>query len=531
VHTDARTLTDDTLIEGDICIVGAGAAGISLALEWVGSRHRVILLEGGGFDFEPALQDLYRGDIVGQPYFPLQAARLHFFGGTTNHWAGFCAPYDSIDFETREWVPHSGWPLTRTELDPFYARAQQLAELGPYEYDAAYWMRQDPELAELPLDPMAVWTKMWQFSPPTRFGIRYRDAIIEAANIHLFTYANLREIELSDGAGAVAQLHTRSMGGKRQRVRAQQYVLACGSIQNARLLLASNRQLSAGVGNSHDQVGRYFMEHLELPAAELVLARPTHHKLYEFNWRHTRARGELALTAAAQRRLRVLNGTFELRAGRPKAELRSTFQEFPPEDLERYMQYDLGVARGEITSSPPAVEPPSPERWFTLSGRTEQAPNPASRVQLVRDIDVLGMPRAKLDWQLTELDRQSIRAHCQELGRQFGRSGLGRVRVLDWLRGEDDSSWPSFLSGGWHHMGTTRMHTSPRHGVVDPDCRVHGVANLHVAGASVYPTGGAANPTLTLIALTLRLSDHLKARVAAEPALVAASESFEPISA
>jgi choline dehydrogenase-like flavoprotein len=420
-------------------------------------------------------------------------------------------------------VPYSGWPISRATLDPFYARAQQLVELGPYEYELPYWAAQDAELRELPLDPATVWTKMWQFSPPTRFGIRYRDALLSSTNVHLYTYASACEIELADGGTAVAQLHARSVGGGRQRVRAQHYVLACGSIQNARLLLASNRQASAGVGNAHDLVGRYFMEHLELPAAELVLARAASHKLYALNWGHTRARGELALTPAAQRRLRVLNGTFELQPGAASGELRSTFQEFPPELLEQFMEHERRVAAGEIAASPPPVVEPAPERWFTLVTRSEQAPNPQSRVLLAGETDALGVPRVQLDWQLTELDKQSIRRLCQALGREFGRAGLGRVRLLDWLLDDDDTRWPPFLSGGWHHMGTTRMHDDPRHGVVDADCRVHGVANLHVAGAAVYPTAGAANPTLTLIALTLRLSDHLKARLEAAPAVVSAS--------
>jgi len=153
VHTDARTLENGTVIQGDLCIVGAGAAGISIAREWTNSPLNVVLLEGGGFEFEPEIQDLYRGDIVGQPYYPLQAARLHYFGGTTGHWAGFCSTYDPIDFETRSWVPHSGWPIRRDELDPFYARAQKVLELGPYEYDAKDWVKRDKDLEPLPLDP------------------------------------------------------------------------------------------------------------------------------------------------------------------------------------------------------------------------------------------------------------------------------------------------------------------------------------------------------------------------------------------
>ena len=137
MHTDARTLDNGSQIEGDLCIVGAGAAGIALALEWIGKGDRVLLLEGGGFDYDPRMQDLYRGDIVGLPYFPLQAARLHYFGGTTGHWAGFCSTLDPIDFEVRDWVPHSGWPITPAELVPYYARASRVVQIGPDEWTVA----------------------------------------------------------------------------------------------------------------------------------------------------------------------------------------------------------------------------------------------------------------------------------------------------------------------------------------------------------------------------------------------------------
>jgi choline dehydrogenase-like flavoprotein len=518
MHTDTSALENGTTLEADLCIVGAGAAGISMALEWIDSPLKVLLLEGGGFEFEPAMQDLYRGAIVGQPYFPLQAARLHYFGGTTGHWAGFCSTYDAIDFETRAWVPHSGWPIRREELDPFYARAHHLLDLGPYEYDAADWSRRDPELVPLPLDERVVWTKMWQFSPPTRFGTKYREAIVSARNVHLYTHANVCEVEANESLTAVQGLRVRTLGGKEIRVRARSYVLACCSIQNARLLLASNRQASAGLGNAHDVVGRYFMEHIEMPSGELVLAQPETAKMemYAFEWGRTKARGELALGAQVQREHRLLNGTASLEPGAPDDQVKSTFQFLTPQVLDAMRKWDQAGRKG-----PPPIPQPlmdsaaaaAPPRFFHLMTRQEQAPNPDSRVTLSAEKDALGMPRATLDWRMTELDKRSIRTFYQLLGRELGRSGTGRVQIREWLL-DDDRTWPSSISGGWHHMGTTRMHTDPRQGVVDANCRVHGLGNLYVAGSSVYPTAGAANPTLTLVALSLRLSDHLKTTLA-----------------
>jgi choline dehydrogenase-like flavoprotein len=518
MHTDTRTLEDGTLLEGDLCIVGAGAAGLSLAREWVDSPANVLLLEGGGFELEPRMQDLYRGDIVGQPYYPLHAARLHYFGGTTGHWAGFCSTYDAIDFEKRPWVPHSGWPIRREQLDPFYARAQRILDLGPYEYEASDWAKRESALAPLPLDPDAIWTKMWQFSPPTRLGTKYRDAIVNARNVHLYTHANVCEVVANDGLTAVEGLRIRTHEGKELRARARRYVLACSTIQNARLLLASNRRAAAGLGNANDLVGRYFMEHLEMPGGELVLADPqsTKTKMYAFDFGRTKARGELALSARMQREHRILNGTASLEPGPPGEEVKSTFQFLPPETLTALMAWEKGGKKGPSPlasgeSSGVGSAPAQAPRFFHLATRQEQAPNPDSRVTLGSERDALGMPRAKLDWRLTELDKRSMRTYYKLLGQEIGRSGVGRVQLRDWLLSDDDVTWPSFLSGGWHHMGTTRMHADPKQGVVDSDCRVHGLGNLYVAGASVYPTGGSANPTLTLVALSLRLSDHLKA--------------------
>ena len=511
MHTDARTLASGSLLEGDLCVVGAGAAGISIALEWIGSGRRVLLLEGGGFDFEPRMQERYRGENVGLPYYPLHAARLHYFGGTTGHWAGFCAPFDPIDFERRDWVPHSGWPIARAALDPFYARAHRVLELGPYDYDADRWRRRDAALVPLPLDARAVWTKMWQFStPPTRFGTRYRDAIVDARDVHLYTYATVCEVEANEPVTAVAGLRVRTPDGREHRVRARHYVLACSTIQNARLLLASNRRAPAGLGNGHDLVGRYFMEHLEMPSGQLVLTggpRAASTAMYAFEFGRTTARGELALSAAAQRGRRVLNATVSLVPGVPGEAARSTFQRMTPDVVERM--------RTRAPGAPPAAPPAAPRAparppFFQLLTRQEQAPNPDSRVTIGRERDALGMPRVRLDWRLTALDRRSFVGFYEVLGRELGRSGVGRARMEPWVAAAE-GAWPASLGGGWHHMGTTRMHPDPRRGVVDADSRVHGLGNLSVAGAAVFPTAGCANPTLTLVALSLRLSDHLKA--------------------
>ena len=507
MHVDARHLENGSLIEGDICIVGAGAAGISMALDWNKTPYRVILLEGGGFEYDSKIQDLYAGKTTGQKYYPLMSSRLHYFGGTTGHWAGFCSPMDQIDFDKREWVEHSGWPITRADLDPYYERAQKKLELGPYDYTMAYWQKGNPLMEPLFKDDKVVWNKMWQFSPPTRFGEKYKKEIVQSPNIHLYTYANAVNILTNENGHSVKEVIVKNLEGKQHRVRAKKYILACCSIQNARLLLASNQQASKGLGNENDLVGRYFMEHLEISSAELHLIKPSPLKLYEYRFGTTKARAELAISAKKQEEYRILNGTVSLNpsdfANRLKPAIEAWNEEDPRKSADSFMG---GFAKA-------ARETPNPSEGFKsyeLFTRIEQAPNPSSRVTLDTEKDALGVPRAALHWELSLLEKRSLYKIYELLGQQIGQAGTGRIKMKEFLLSKNENTWPSFTGGGWHHMGTTRMNNDPKQGVVDANCRVHGLSNLYMAGASCFTTAGAPNPTLTLVALTLRLSDHVK---------------------
>lgn len=507
MHIDARTSENNTLIEGDICIVGAGAAGITLALQFLNTRVKVILLEGGGFEYEPAMQDLYRGKNAGLPYYSLESSRLHYFGGTTGHWAGYCSEYDEIDFRKRDWVPDSGWPFSRIDLDPYYQKASDILELQTSLPDAGTMK------SSLPFDTNVIRNKMWYFSPPVRFGKKYRHAIVNAENIILYTYANVTNIVANYSVSSVTELTVKNLAGKVLRVRAKKFVLACCAIQNARLLLASNRQAKKGLGNDYDLVGRHFMEHLEMNAADLFLPRPLSLDLYRLQFFYTKSRAELALTEIRQRELQVLNGTVALDPVEVKEEKGGTEEnggggntrEDPAASLKGWEEAEKYYESGKYLK-----EKFNRTRQFTFFARMEQAPNPSSRIILDTEKDPLGMPRVVLDWKLTSLEKRSYRKLIETIGVACGITGTGRVRLHEWLHDENDVSWPEHLAGGWHHMGTTRMHENNKAGVVDENCKVHGIDNLYIAGSSCFPTAGSANPTYTIVAMTLRLADHLK---------------------
>ncbi|HET9486993.1 MAG TPA: GMC family oxidoreductase [Chryseosolibacter sp.] len=510
MHTDARTLENNSVIEGDVCIIGAGVAGITLALQFVNTRRKVILLEGGGFDVDMEMQELYRGKSIGQRYYPLQSARLHYFGGTSGHWGGFCSTLDPIDFHKREWVPYSEWPIQYSDLFPYYRDASRLVELPTSNFDLEYWRTTDPELIPLPFNEKVVKHKMLQFSPPTRFGKTYRDAIVEAGNIFLYTHAKVVDIRANELVTNIGSVKVKNMAGKEHVVKAKYFVAACSAMHNARLLLASDTQAKKGLGNDRDLVGRFFMDHLEMMASEIFLQVRQSVKLYRpWVFRETKARAELRLSDSEQSQLQILNATAAL--------MPNHIAETTPANINSFSSDAEGNVKGWDVLD--RNRPMFFQRWkkekfrykhFSFFTRLEQSPNPDSRVTLDGERDALGMRRVILNWKLTDLEKRSLRSFHEAIGLEAGRSEVGRVKLMEWLLDERDHTWPDILGGGWHNIGTTRMADSPSKGVVDQHCRVYGIDNLFMAGSSCFPTSGSANPTLTIIALTLRLSDHLK---------------------
>ncbi|WP_022835052.1 FAD-dependent oxidoreductase [Salisaeta longa] len=533
MHTDARTLAANTILRADVCIIGAGAAGLTLAQALHGSPLSVCLLESGGFQGDPHTQFLYHGLHIGQPDHALAAARLRFFGGATNHWDGFCSRLDPIDLVERPWVPYSGWPINWEDLAAHYPAAHAVCDLGPYTYAVDDWEAPAQGYGRLPFAPNRLETKIYQFSPPTRFGAKYRTLIERSKNIHLFTNANVVRLAHHATGGHLTGVDVATLEGTRLHVQAQQYVLACGGVENARLLLASNDVIPAGVGNEHDTVGRFFIQHPHVQTGTVLLDdRRTNIGLYREHEQHkTPIRALLRLADAVQRREQTLNYSVSL------ADQGGTESGYVSARSIAHWIKDgtLGTAYGEALLNALSdfdaliyglnqnmlgqhVKTP---RMFHLKTRLDQAPNPHSRVILDHaHTDALGMPRVLADWQLTALDRHTLRVANDVLAQELARTGMGRLVAPPWICTDD--AWPEGMTGGYHHMGTTRMTEDPTQGVVDANARLHTVDNLYVAGSSIFTTAGCANPTLTIVALTLRLADHLHAVVRPErPSLTA----------
>ncbi len=514
MFVDSREIPAAGTIEAEVCIVGAGAAGIAIARELVGQQFRAVVLESGGFALEAETQALYAGENVGGRYAGLDEMRLRYFGGTTNHWAGNCRPLDEFDFIARPWVPHSGWPFARSEIVSHYRRAERLCEIGPFDYENARW-NGGGDGQPLPFRSDRILTSVYRRSPPTRFGDVYRDDLSRADNVTTYLHANVVEIETDEAAKRVTGLRVATLSGNEFRVAARLYVVAAGGIENARLLLLSERVQRGGLGNGNDLVGRFFMDHTILASGSLLPLDPyLSAELYDLT---RRTYGILTLAEETLRREGLLNVTILLQLVAPdpaagvtslKAILGAFGEATYPDELGTHL-WNVITDIDDVAAAAyrKIFRRQGPLRLIRLQNRAEPLPNPESRVTLAAERDRLGQRRARLDWRRGKTELRSIQRAHEIIGLEAGRLGLGRVRVD--LDGENPE-WPHSWSVSGHHIGTTRMHHDPKRGVVDAQCRVHGIANLFVSGSSVFPTSGHSNPTLTVVALALRTADRIK---------------------
>jgi choline dehydrogenase-like flavoprotein len=528
---DTRRLDEGSAIEAEVCIIGGGVAGITVALELEKRGTGTCLIESGGFKPDNATKDLYRGESIGLPYIFADGCRNRFLGGSSNRWGGWCRPMEEQDFVRREWVPNSGWPFAKSKLQPYYERTHGILRLGPNRFDTDFWVDAigNPEVRRIPFTTGRVNDGVSQFSPPVRFGRLYREELARSKHVTVYLYANAVDIE-TDGVEKVRRLKVKTLTGRTASVSARIFVLASGGIENARLLLASNKVRPEGLGNHNDLVGRFFMDHPRLYSGKIYFREAwSRNMLYDSKYHEqNKAVAAHGTCIAAQFGL-----TPELRAKERLLNARVSFSSvFRGEDsevanalirikqrLERKEQFGHALIRDMLTLSVNPIDAAefvvarylrarSLIKYARFQMIAEPLPDPDSRVVLSQQRDQLGVNRVKVNWRLDILVKHTFDRTLAIIAEELTSAGVADV-ILD--PPIDGGEWPSTFDkqGTWHHMGTTRMHDSPKLGVVDSNCRVHGTSNLYVAGSSVFPTAGGNYPTITIVALALRLSDHI----------------------
>jgi choline dehydrogenase-like flavoprotein len=540
---DIRTLPDGEAVTSDICIIGGGPVGLSLAREFIGTRISVAVIESGGVDLDPEVQTLAEGETEGHRFPELWRMRRRQFGGLSSAWNIQIDDYtnvgvrhltlDAIDFEKRDWLPYSGWPFDRAHLEPYYVRASAVCGIGPTTYASEPWEAKLSRPIAFPGGELE--TTMFQFGRSNLFFADYRKELEAAANIKAYLNANVVELEAPDGANSVTSVRIATFGGKTYTVKAKTFILAAGGIENARLMLASNKVASAGLGNQNDLVGRFFIDHPSVRTGLLFPKDPSVYRNYSlYDMRLVdglTVMGKVTLKEETRRREKLLGISAMMypRTKRQQSPAHLAIRELRQGVRDRRIPGDTLKLLGDFAANIddfildyykhsvrkdhlyPSLsrggwskEEGSDRRYekFELTSQTEQTPDPENRVVLSETRDTLGSQLPKLHIRWNEADKNSIRRSQQIMVREFAAAGFGRLEL--------ENINNSVGMSTHHNMGTTRMHEDPKQGVVDPDGKVHGLANLYVTGGSVFPTGGYANPTLTMVALALRLADHLK---------------------
>ncbi|NJN16609.1 MAG: GMC family oxidoreductase [Oscillochloris sp.] len=526
---DSEDLQESAELWAEVAIVGAGFAGLELAT-YLG-RHgvNVVLLESGREQFDPQIQALAATKSVGKqlrtpdpdspftPYLPpifRGEFRIRQFGGTSNIWTGKWRTFDELDFAERPWIPHSGWPISRAEIAPFYCQIAQDYKLGDF---AAFAHSRPYRAAETALAPAGLKLSFhyWEQTASRPAGI-HRQTLQQLPNVDLILGANATEIVLDPKLEQVESIVFQSLDGRRFSLSAATFVLAVGGLEGARLMLASNRQLPAGIGNQHGLVGRFHMDH---PKSKRARLQPGPALAAIAEWTQTQPRPRfhvsLSLDDATQQARQILNHAIYL------SPVYAYLVDYPQQQVERLKralaQSQVGemiAAAFDLLRSPRLIQKilqrrkyadrGGPIAYYQGSMYVEQAPNHESALHLSEERDALGLPKLLINWQLTDFDHTSFQTTLGCLVDAFQRAGLGK---LDF--GPEPLTLDDAMVDAAHHIGATRMAATPERGVVDANCKVFGVENLYIASSSVFPTGHSAAPTLTILALARRLGVHL----------------------
>ncbi len=505
--------SDDRM--ADVLVVGAGAAGISLAVELARLGQHVLLLEGGGALPEEPSQSLYRTDLAGLPHRGVHEGRFRLHGGTTTQWGGQILELEDADFEPHAWIAGSGWPFRKADLAPFYARALQVEGLySCLASDRDVWQALGGPPPSLP--DLDLYLSRW--CPEPNFARLHRRSLEDNSRIELWLHTNAVEL-LWNNNGCATGVRCRTLAGQETTFRARRYVFALGAIETARFFLQP-RPAGHLPWNESGLLGRHFQDHIDSDAATLRPRSPqAFHQCFDSIFlRGFKYNPKLRLTRDAQRDAGVLiaGGTVfsasaadtALAAVKTTAKhlLHGRFSEVTAGDVGGLLRHAplVGQQAFRYAVQHRGFHPADAE--LRLRVHCEQEPLSASTITLSGERDRLGLLRTRLDWRISPLEVQTIR--CFVKAAQGALGSLAEVIPHpDLLAGDD--RFLAHCQDSFHHMGGMRMDPSPARGVVDPNLRLHNTENVFICSSAVFPTSGFSNPTPTLLALAMRLAAHL----------------------
>ena len=544
----------------DVCVVGSGPAGITVARTLCHSGLRVCLLESGGNKASKAAENLNTGSVDSPRGYREQTfreGRCRRFGGSSHLWNHELRgspgrhvrylPLDKIDFEHRDWIPESGWPFSRQEIQSSYEAAQRVCGIGKFDYRASAW--DNEAINRQPWRTEKLESIASQFGSPSIFKDRFCRELAGAERVSVFLRTVLLELRMDPLSRTITSACAATPGGHKFQVQATAFVLAAGGLENARILLLQDKIQSAGLGNQNDMVGRCFMDHPSITLGTLVPFSGAIFNQAGFYDQHEvegqAVMGLLRIRPDVMRREKMLNVCAalaphfkNLRASK-FAFVRQLLYKGPRFIARHHLRFDQYDLDAFVAPSRPLRQrllneyySESQCGWSRLTGLdrcfgefgvrslVEQSPDRSNRIILGGETDIFGQRKIKLIWRWNELDLHSIRT-----AQEIFRNDLAAAGIGTFIPAEETDSQSRPFNSPHHFMGTTRMGNDPKNSVVDADCRIHDVPNLFIAGSSVFPTGGFANPTLTTIALALRLAGCIQSELQSVPEIQTPSKS------
>ena len=531
---DLNDLDESSKIYSDICIIGSGVAGSILAKELIKTKNRITLIESGDLKPNELAQSLNQVTHVGVPFRKNFHNRVRQYGGACNIWPGRMMVYDRDDVVGRTWINESSWDIDYDDLNYYLNLTGEKFGIPNMDYiKPEFWNNKFSHTEKLLFNneylkpTVALWAKnIPRFGSTSNF---YKN-LIKADNLIIYTNATATEIELNEPKTKVSKVKLLNYKKCNFEVRSKLFIMACGGLENARLLLLSNKQNINGIGNNFDNVGRYFMEHPKVVYGQINFNEKINlDRLIGFPFEYGKCKIGIKISNKAQRKFGLLNSYLCLEPIVPSAMKNAYLQSI--NIVKRIMKKGYSGDRLDFTKKIAYIPnviyelPPKeimPHQMFVFSyylkqilrqniknkfqiiNYCEQEPNPNSRLYLSSEKDYFGKNKLIVDWKVGKREIDSLEFLHNKLDEQLIEHKIGTFNE------RINKETPIAFSDSSHHLGVTRMNNDYKKGVVDNHCKVHGISNLYILGSSIFPVSGHANPTFTIVAMSLRLADHLK---------------------